>query len=153
MRFLLISSIILTGSASATSASRPDPVAAYVRQTLHVTQYKRANADLNGDGRPEAFIYVTDQSYCGRGGCTLIVLTRHKGQYRPVLRSTVTQTPINLLATSTRGWRDIGVTVSGGGIMQPYMARLRFDGRRYPGNPTVAPAQPMPRKTGKVLIR
>jgi hypothetical protein len=53
---------------------------------------------------------------------------------------TLANLPIRRLATSSRGWSDIGVYVSGGGIIQGYEAVLRFDGRRYPGNPTVAPA-------------
>jgi hypothetical protein len=66
--------------------------------------------------------------------------------------ASIVQLPIRLLPTSTRGWRDIGVTVAGGGINPGYMARLRFDGRRYPSNPSVPPAIPMRRTTGKVLI-
>jgi len=130
-----------------------DEVAAFVRRILNVSSYKRADADLNGDGRSETFIYVTDQSYCGTGGCTLLVLSPQKRSYRVVLRSTVTQLPIRLLPTSTHGWHDIGVKVAGGGIDPPYVARLRFDGRRYPSNPTIPPAVPLKQPSGKVLIR
>lgn len=130
-----------------------DPIDAFVQQKLQTSDYTRADADLNGDGRPETFVYVTDQSYCGSGGCTLVVLSPRSGTYRVVLRSTVTQLPISVLPTSTRGWRDVGVTVAGGGITRPHMARLRFNGSHYPGNPTVAPAVPLSRPTGKVLIR
>jgi hypothetical protein len=147
--------LLLTISAAATahaSAKPSDPVAAFVQRTLHVTQYKRAGADLNGDGRSEAFVYVTDQSYCGSGGCTLVVLSPQGRSYRVVLRSTVTKLPISLLPTSTRGWRDVGVSVAGGGINRPYMARLRFNGRRYPSNPTVPPAVPLKESSGRVLI-
>jgi hypothetical protein len=45
-----------------------------------------------------------------------------------------------VLATRNRGWSDIGVYVSGGGIINGYEAVLRFNGVRYPGNPTVPPA-------------
>jgi hypothetical protein len=130
-----------------------DPVAAFVEQRLLVSSYQRADADLNGDGRRETFVYATDQGKCGSGGCLLFVLSPYKDSYRVVLRSTITQRPIFLLPTSTRGWRDIGVTVSGGGILRPYTARLRFDGSRYPSNPTVSPAIPLKRPAGKVLIR
>lgn len=146
--FLALSAVT-TAHASGKSS---DPVAAYVDRTLHVTTYKRADADLNGDSRSEAFIYVTDPSYCGTGGCTLVVLSPQGRGYRLVLRSTVTQLPIRLLPTSTRGWRDVGVTVAGGGITRPYVARLRFNGSRYPSNPTVSPAVPLKRRSGRVLI-
>jgi hypothetical protein len=119
---------------------------------MQISSYKRADADLNGDGRLEAFVYVTDQGSCGSGGCNLVVLSPQGNSYRVVLRSTATQLPIRLLPTSTRGWRDVGVTVAGGGIYRAYMARLRFDGHRYPSNPTVPPAVPLKRPSGKVLI-
>jgi hypothetical protein len=129
-----------------------DLVDVFVQQKLQISDYKRADMDLNGDGRPETFVYVTDRNYCGSGGCKLVVLSPRKGNYHVVLRSTVTQLPISVLPTSSRGWRDVGVTVAGGGITRPYMARLRFNGSRYPGNPTVAPAVPLSRPAGKVLI-
>jgi hypothetical protein len=56
--FLALSAVT-TAHASGKSS---DPVAAYVDRTLHVTTYKRADTDLNGDSRSEAFIYVTDAS-------------------------------------------------------------------------------------------
>ena len=70
--------LVLAISAAATaddSAKPSDAVAAFVHRTLQLDSYKRADADLNGDGRSEAFVYVTDLAYCGSGGCTLIVLS------------------------------------------------------------------------------
>jgi hypothetical protein len=149
----LVVALVVSASAFGPAAgSRTDAAAAFVQQRLHVSSYERADADLNGDGRSETFVYVTDRGYCGSGGCVLFVLSPHKDSFRVVLRSTVTHLPIRLLPTSTRGWRDVGVTVAGGGIIQPYTARLRFDGRRYPSNPTVLPAIPLKRPAGKVLI-
>jgi uncharacterized low-complexity protein len=147
--------VALTISVAATAHAHTTPsdaVVSFVQQKLGTSSYKRANADLNGDGRAEAFVYVTDQDYCGSGGCTLVVLSPKGSSYRVVLRSTVTQLPIRLLATATSGWRDIAVTVAGGGITRPYMARLRFNGHRYPSNPTVAPAVPLKRPSGRLLI-
>ena len=140
-------------AATAQASLKPsDPVAEFVHRTLHVDTYKRTDADLNGDGRPEIFVYAIDRDHCGSGGCMLAVLSPERGGFRVVLRSTVTQLPIWLLPTSSRGWRDIGVTVSGGGISQPYVARLRFNGRRYPSNPTVPPATRVRGSAGRVLI-
>lgn len=129
-----------------------DPVRAFVERTLGTSMYKRADADLNGDGRKESFIYLTDPDYCGSGGCTLVIVSPRGSQLRVVLRSTVTRLPIRLLATSSHGWRDIGVIVQGGGIIRPYEARLQFDGRRYPSNPTMPPAIPLRRPSGNLLI-
>jgi hypothetical protein len=146
--------LALSATAPARATGKPyDTAARFVQRTLGVASYKRADADLNDDGRSEAFVYVTDRSYCGSGGCTLFVLSRHRRSYRIVLRSTLTQLPIRLLSTSTHGWRDIAVTVAGGGVTRPHLAHLRFNGRRYPSNPTVSPAIPLRRRPGRLLIR
>jgi hypothetical protein len=129
-----------------------DPVRTFVQRRLGTSTYKRADADLNRDGNKESFIYITDPSYCGSGGCTLAILSLSKRGYRVVMRSTVTRLPIRLLSTSSHGWRDVGVTVQGGGITRPYEARLQFNGRRYPSNPTVPPAVRLRRLMGRVLI-
>jgi hypothetical protein len=107
---MLAAAITLMMFASSTGhpALREDAVATFAEHTLGTSSYKRADADLDGDGRSEAFLYLTDGDYCGSGGCTLVVLAPKGSSYRVVLRSTVTQLPIRVLPTSTRGWRDIG---------------------------------------------
>jgi hypothetical protein len=142
--------VILVAAEGHADTAHPDAVDTFKRQKLQVESYKRADADLNGDGRRETVVYATDS--CGSGGCDLFVLSPEGKSYRAVLEASVSQLPIRLLPTSTHGWRDIGVTVSGGGILRPYMARLRFTGRQYPDNPTVPPAIPLKRPTGKLLI-
>jgi len=150
MRVLAIVSAISVAITAPASGKPADPATAFIQQTLEVSRYKRADADLNGDGRTEIFVYATDR--CGSGGCDLFVLSPHGRSYRLVMNSSVTQLPIRLLPTSTRGWRDVGVTVWGGGITRAYMARLRFDGHGYPDNPTAPPAIPLKQPSGKVLI-
>lgn len=137
---------------TAYARARADPVRAFIQRTLGTLTYKRTDADLNGDGRRESLIYITDPKFCGSGGCTLVILSPVGRDYRVVMHSTVTQLPVRLLTTSTHGWRDIGVTVHGGGVTHPYEARLRFNGRRYPNNPTVSPAIPLRQLSGRTLI-
>lgn len=95
------------------------------------TRYVAAFADLNGDGRREAILYVSGPGWCGTGGCHLWILTPQRGSWRSVGRAPVANAPIRILSTSTRGWRDIGVLALGGGGPR-YEARLRFNGSRYP---------------------
>lgn len=132
---------MLSLALAATLASTPLPPAAEqaIRDTLHVQRYDAAQADLNGDGRPEIFVYVRDPDFCGSGGCNLYVLSPTSAGYRVVLRATITRPPIRRLATGDHGWRDIGVFVAGGGV-KPHEAPLRFNGKRYPGNPSMVPA-------------
>lgn len=114
------------------------------------TRFAVAWVDLNGDGRREAIVYMLGQ--CGSGGCPMVVLTPQGNNYRKVSYFTIVQLPVRVLPGIHHGWRDIGVGVHGGGIMRPYIAALRFDGRRYPFNPTVPPAVRVSRPAGTIVI-
>src|SRR4051794_34641025 len=45
------------------------------RRNYPDTRYVSAWADLNGDARPEAFVYLISGAYCGSGGCNLMIFT------------------------------------------------------------------------------
>ena len=129
-----------------------DGAARFITGTLHLRHYRRADVDLNRDGRAETLVYATDADRCGSGGCNLFVLARAGGSWRVVSDVSIARPPVTLLPTTTHGWRDLSVFVAGGGIIPGHAVRLRFDGRRYPGNPTVPPAVPLSGKAGRVLI-
>jgi hypothetical protein len=153
---LLVPTLLLMSAAavSAWAATSPTKISQYLHRSLHGfgdDRYVAAETDLNGDGRAEIVVYVTDPGYCGSGGCLTLVLEPDGRTYRIVMRATVSWPPIRVLSTRSHGWRDLGVMVAGGGIHQ-HEARMRFDGRRYPSNPTVPPAIPMKREAGQVLI-
>ena len=152
MRTLGLVLILPLTATTQASASHLDPVRTFVRKMLQTSIYKRADADLNGDGRKEIFVYVTDPNFCGSGGCLLIILSPRGNSYNVVMQAPVVKLPIMVLRTAAYGWRDVGFTVRGGGIIRPYMARLRFNGRHYPSNPTMPPAVPLHRTSGKMLI-
>jgi hypothetical protein len=118
----------------------PASAAAFLADTLHLARYRAAAVDLNGDGRPEVLAYAEEPAHCGSGGCDLTVLSPTARGWRVVTTMSVTRPPIRLLPGKTRGWHDLGVHVAGGGILPGHDVRLRFDGARYPGNPTLAPA-------------
>lgn len=145
----VISAILFSGQ-GVSSTPPQTTVDRFVRGSLHVLSYDTAQADLNGDGRPEIFVYANRD--CGSGGCDLYILTSRSKGWRVVMKASVTRPPIRVLPTATRGWHDVGVFVAGGGIISGYTARLRFDGRHYPGNPTVPPATRVDRPTGRVMI-
>lgn len=117
------------------------------------TRYAAAFVDLNDDGNDEVIVYLIDNKWCGSAGCSALVLGRQGSSYRRVTKMTVTQLPIRVLLTKTNGWHDLGVWVQGGGIQRGYEAKLRFNGNKYPSNPSISPAQPLRTKPeGKVLI-
>lgn len=108
--------------------------------------YAFAPVDLNGDGTDEGLAYVMGPMVCGSGGCNLYVLVpqgEDGGEgWRVVTRTSVTRTPVGVLTTSTNGWRDLAVSIGGGGAEAGWV-RLTYDGRTYPTNPTAPPATPL----------
>jgi len=147
----------LSSNAGASEAAGAGPAAlqAHINQTLQSETdipFLSAETDLNGDGQDEVVVHVTSRDYCGSGGCVTLVLQRTGQGYRTVMRASVTRPPIRVLETRHQGWKDIGVTVSGGGAGPAYEAALAFDGRRYPSNPTTPPARPVKDAAGVTLI-
>lgn len=150
--------IALSSIAAAASAAEPAGVTAFIRDR-HLTRYSVALVDLNGDNRSEALIYAMattrgdgQADLCGSGGCDLYVLSLTPTGYRLITNVSITRPPIRVLPSATHGWQDLGVWVVGGGLTAGYEARLRFDGYRYPSNPTVPPATRSKDKTGKTVI-
>jgi hypothetical protein len=117
------------------------------------TEYTVGFIDLNGDGREEAMVYLGGPYWCGSGGCPMMILTPEKTTYRLVCTTLITRPPIRVIASKSYGWSDLTVWVAGGGIIPGYEARLRFNGSRYPLNPSIPPAQKIVDKvTGKTII-
>ncbi len=104
------------------------------------TKVAIAGADLNGDGKDEAVVYVMGPDWCGSGGCNALALTPDGSTYKVVMDASVSQLPISLLPEKSHGWRDLGVSIGGGGG-ESGVAEMKFDGKTYPDNPTVPPAK------------
>ena len=86
-------------------------------------------------------VYVSGETFCGSGGCTLLIMEHKHNNYKVINRVAIVNLPVWLLNSSTTGRPDIGVWVQGGGIQEGYEALLSFDGIVYPSNPTVPPAK------------
>ncbi|HUE02137.1 MAG TPA: hypothetical protein VMR62_21385 [Bryobacteraceae bacterium] len=122
-------------------------------ETDPTTRHLHAFVDLDGDGTPEAVAYISGRSWCGSGGCTTLIFHRKGSSYRVVTRITISQAPIRVFAATSHGWRNISVWVSGGGILPGHQAELRFDGKPYPGNPSLPLARPLDAKSeGEIVI-
>lgn len=150
-------SLILAASV-ATQTPIPAGLSSFLRDR-HIARYDHALTDLDGDGRPEVLVYAMASRrdgaryFCGSGGCALYVLSLTPTGYRTISRISVTRPPIRILSSRSHGWRDLGVMVAGGGVIPGYQARLRFDGKRYPTNPSVPPALRLKGSAqGKVVI-
>jgi hypothetical protein len=152
--------LICSGGVSAQTPSPDnDPGQSSLRQFLRTqdrnrsTRYVARLVDLNGDGSPEAVVYLTGPYWCGSGGCTALILAPKGGSWRIVTRLTIVQLPVRVLSSTSHRWHDLAVWVQGGGIQPGYEALLRFNGRSYPSNPSVPPARRLRQGTqGEVII-
>ena len=123
-------------------AAPPPQLAAAVRTwhpKLPPEAFSYALVDLNEDGIADAIVLVRDRWYCGSGGCALLVFRDdHDGSYHRLSGSTTSREPIYLLRDQNHGWHDFTVYFRGGGA-KPCNAVMRFNGRKYPLNPSMVP--------------
>ncbi len=115
-----------------------DKVLAAYAQPDPLPSYEYAITDLNDDNAPDAVVLITDAHYCGSGGCSMLVLRGGKDSFEIVSSTSISRKPIWVLGESRNGWKSLSVFVSGGGI-KAGNAILRFNGKRYPGNPSLQP--------------
>ena len=81
-----------------------------------------------------------------------MILVPEGESYKVITKTTVTELPIRVLSTKTNGWHDLGVWVKGG-PHPGFEAKLKFNGKKYPSNPSVPPAQRLQKGVeGRVVI-
>lgn len=93
-------------------------------------KFQYEEVDLNGDGNKEYLVGFKNSYFCGTGGCTYYLL-HNEGSVITIF--TVADAPFIALISKTNGWRDLLVNSDGS------LRLLKFDGKTYPGNPSVAP--------------
>jgi len=108
------------------------------RTALQQTRYYYDRIDLNGDGKPEALVYLSGSYTCGTGGCKMLVLEQSGQQYQLVSKMTLVNAPVIVSSEKSAGWSDLVLQVAGGGEAKHY-AQMKFDGNTYPVNPSTAP--------------
>jgi hypothetical protein len=120
---------------------------------VKATRYVAAVVHLRDDNSQQVIVYLMGRAWCGSSGCTTVLLVPSHSSYRVLTEFSIVRLPIRVLDTRSHGWNDLGVWVQGGGIQPGYEARLSFDGKEYPSNPTVPPAQPITATVeGKVVV-
>ncbi len=109
--------------------------------------------DLDGDGVSDAVVLLRNRTWCGSGGCTLVVFQGVGKGFRFVSRSTLVKAPVRAASGKSQGWRSLLVRLSGEGARARF-ALLSFDGQGYPLNPSLAPVAKSGDLAGsEVLIR
>lgn len=96
--------------------------------------YKSARFDLNSDGNDDAIVLLTGSYWCGSGGCTMLVFKGLKEDFKLLSSTSVTLEPIRILKQPSSGWASLIVHSRSHGE-----ALLRFNGKKYPDNPSKAP--------------
>lgn len=130
------------------TGSGKQPLAAFLQRYLTqlkagpdtTTRFTAASLGVQA-ARPAVVVYVSGRTWCGTGGCMLLVLEPTASTFRVLGRTTITRPPIRVLRSAHHGLPDLSVSVAGGGIRQPYVAVLTFDGVQYPSSPTIPPAR------------
>ena len=160
IHLILVTSKCLAQAENA-SATQEEPLRQFLMRYVLPTgsneettsKYLSAFVDLKDDGSHQVIVYFTSNDWCGSGGCTMLVLSPEGSSLKVITRTTITRPPIRVLASKSNGWHDISVWVQGGGIMLGYEAKLSFNGKRYPGNPSVYPATKIKGKVeGRLVI-
>src|SRR5688572_10507630 len=101
--------------------------------------FRAAKVDLDGDGIDEILTLSAGYFACGSGGCGFRIYSAKDDRVRKVSGSAITRMPIGVTDATTNGWRNITVFICGGGLDPCGRALLKFDGSRYPPNPTMPP--------------
>jgi hypothetical protein len=91
---------------------------------------------LNDDGIDDAVVLITNQAYCGSGGCSLVIFKGIAGGFKLISSSPITREPIRLSPEKRDGWHTLSVLVDGGGV-EPGQVLMRFNGTSYPNNPSM----------------
>lgn len=146
-----------SGAAGSEAVAQQDPKA-WVRDhiekenggDLGVIHVNTAKVDLDGDGTDEILAYASGSMMCGTGGCNLLVLKSEAQGFKVVGDLSVVQLPVGVLDSSSNGWRDLAVSVSGGGIASS-IRRVAFEDGHYASNPT-SPDTEEADSLGKVLL-
>jgi len=135
----LLSLILLLPSARAQDA--PESLREAVKSHMEtrgeqtVPPFHYALADLNGDKRDDAIALLVGPDWCGTGGCTMLVFRATDAGYAFVSDSSITREPIRVSPDTSNGWYNLIVDTKGAGDVV-----MRFDGTRYPLNPSDQPA-------------
>jgi hypothetical protein len=108
-------------------------------------RYAWNRVDLNGDGTPEVVATVVGPFVCGTGGCPLLIFQERKGSLVPLTTMSLFKEPLIVSERRSNGWKNLISRVRLDAARSTY-AVLPFDGRSYPTNPSVPPAQPLQKK-------
>lgn len=108
---------------------------------IRLDHYEIARTDLNADGKDDVLALMNGRSsYCGSGGTTMFILKGTADGFESIGSVKVVNEPIFVRKSVNQGFRDLLVTVRGGGA-EPGLSALPFNGKEYPVSPGKATAK------------
>jgi hypothetical protein len=143
MKTTILSLLIVSSLAHATPPvlSLTQAALQKVDPDIKPDHYDIARTDLNADGKEDVLALMNGKSgYRGTGGATMFILKGTAEGFEPLGSVKVVNEPIYARKSLNNGFRDLLVTVSGGGAT-PGLAALSFDGTKYPASPGEAGAK------------
>ena len=143
MKSSILLLLLVTGLAHATPPvlSLTQAALQKVDPDIKPDHYDIARTDLNADGKEDVLALMNGKSgYRGSGGATMFVLKGTADGFESLGKISVVNEPIYARKSVKNGFRDLLVTVSGGGAT-PGLASLSFDGKKYPASPGEATAK------------
>lgn len=101
------------------------------------SQYEYVRVDLNNDGLREGLVmFNLPHSYwCGWNGCTMAIFQAGDNDFGLVSETARLRGPLVIGQSSTNGWEDILVRLSGNDDADRSIV-LKYDGNAYPADPT-----------------
>lgn len=102
--------------------------------------------DMNDDGKEEYLIGLMGPDFCGTGGCTMLILGQ---DLKLISKITLVKYPIYLgpdeSDNKTNKYKYIYMRTGQVGYV-----KLVWNGKKYPGNPSIQPTVPESYLTGKI---
>jgi len=112
-----------------------------IDQDIRPEHYEIARTDLNADGKEDVLALMNGRSsYRGSGGGTMFILKGTSDGFESIGFIKVVNEPIYVRKSVNHGFRDLLVTVRGGGA-EPGLSALPFNGKEYPVSPGKATAK------------
>jgi len=141
---------LLTSLTSFSQSSPINRITAYLKNNYpdasDASRHFIYNAiDLNDDGKDEYLVGLIGGDWCGSGGCTVLVFNN---AIKLTTRMTVVNYPIYVGAPGgkevTKGYSNLYIENKDGSI-----AKMAWNGTKYPTNPSIAPKVDKKVITGK----
>lgn len=149
-KIFIVISVLFLGTTTFSLAQTkpiPDAIIGYLKANYNDASETSRNfiynaIDLNDDGKDEYLVGLIGGDWCGSGGCTMLILDKN---FKLNTRMTVVEYPVYIGAPGgkevTKGYSNIYIQNRDGSV-----AKMTWNGKKYPTNPSVAP------KTDKKII-